>query len=102
MAVTPTPVLDNVVLGNERMTVTAVALDVSYPTGGYPLTPAQLRLQSVAVAITDIKLDGGSGAATAVWYDTVNQKLKLYTATAEVANAVDLSADAIQIVALGY
>jgi len=100
MATTNTTSVTPFVVGDRRCTVTSVVFDSSYPTGGEPLTPAQLGLNTVSHAISQVKV-AGTGAVTNVFYDVANKKLKAFTASAEVANATDLSAVTAQVVAYG-
>lgn len=91
-------------LDNLTITRTSVTFDSSYPntggTVGEPLTHAQLGLDKVAFAIATISV-AGTGAVTNVHYDEVNQVLRAYTATAQVADTTDLSDVSCQIVAFG-
>lgn len=85
-----------------RMTQTTVLCDASYPTGGYAVTAAQLGLGTVAGAVATT---GGvqAGASTAVqwYYNTATNKLQAFTATGEVANAVVLTNQTVNILAFG-
>jgi hypothetical protein len=100
MATTNSRVVVPFVPGAERVTVTDVTFDSSYPTGGESVTAADLGLTSVTFAITSIKT-AGTGSVTEAFYVTSTGLLKAYTAAAEVANATDLSAVTAQIVAFG-
>ena len=100
MATTNSRVVTPTVPGAERYTVTDVVFDSSYPTGGEPLTAADLGLTSVSFAISSVKT-AGTGSVTDVFYDIANAKLKAYAAAAEIANATDISAVAAQVVAFG-
>src|SRR6185437_12020102 len=75
MAVTITIVKDyaNVSLGNLRGTLADVALDTSYPAGGYAIAASALALRNILGA--DVK--GGNPAAKVLLYhwDTTNGKL---------------------------
>lgn len=99
MAATVTQIANDIP-GNRRQTVTTVTFDNSYPTGGLPVTAKQLGLGSVDFAHAQVSV-AGTGSVTAVFYDIANQKLKAFTAAAEVANATDLSAVSAQIIASG-
>lgn len=85
-----------------RCTITKVLCDASYPTGGYALTAAQLGLSTVGAAICTA---GGvqAAASTAIqWvYNVVTSKLQAFTATGEVAGAVVLTNQTVQVVAFG-
>lgn len=100
MAVTATRTQLPVVPGAQRMTVTEVTFDNSYPTGGEPLTASDLGLTGVDFAIATIKT-AGTGSVTAVFYDIPNAKLKAFAAAAEIANTTDLSAVTAQVFAVG-
>lgn len=86
--------------GAERFTVTTVAFDSSYPTGGEPLTASDLGLSVVTGAIATVAV-AGTGSVTAVFYDIANAKLKAFAAAAEIANTTDISAVSAQVVAWG-
>lgn len=101
MAVTPTSKSVNHVHGDQRLTVTSVALDASYPTGGYAITAAQLGLNSVAHTISSVSV-AGTGGIVHTHYTPSTGKLSCYTATAEIANATDVSAETVEITAFGY
>src|SRR5436190_10135481 len=87
------PVAGNrrVVVGDRKVHFGVLALDKSYVTGGYALTPAMFgfdqQLDYVDIANTD-------PAGTRLYaYDKANSKLKVFTALgAEAANASDQSA----------
>ena len=68
MALTITPVHRSV-FGNKRTVTFTVAFDASYPTGGEPLTPADLGLTGI-----DLVLSAGSSG---LWfeYDHTNETL---------------------------
>ena len=100
MAVTVTAHVDNKVVEGHRVTVTDVTFDNSYPTGGEPLTLAQLGLTNVIWVIATVKV-AGAGSVTAVSYDVANKKLLAYAAGAQIANAVNLAAVTAQVVAYG-
>jgi hypothetical protein len=104
MAVTltiPTAVAtESFVLGNARVTLREGPFSASYATGGEPVTAAQLGLQVVYFAIATLKT-AGTGSVTQLWFDQPNMKVKAYAAAAEIANAVDLSAVHMQILAFG-
>lgn len=90
-------------LENLTVTRTTITFDSSYPntggTVGEPLTHAQLGLSKVAFADVNIVTPGGS--VVAVVYDEVNSVLRAYTASAQVANGVDLATLVVQVVAFG-
>lgn len=100
MATTNTRTQLPVVPGASRITVTEVAFDSSYPTGGEPLTASDLGLTTVEFAIATVKV-AGTGSVTAVFYDIANAKLLAYTAAAQVANTTDISAVTAQVFAVG-
>ena len=100
MSVTVTPQVHNEVFGDKRVTVTDVTFDASYVGGGEPLTPADLHLQKVDFATSQVKI-AGAGNVTAVFYDIANEKLLAYAAGAEIAGAVDIHTVVAQVVAYG-
>lgn len=99
MAVTATKVFTDIP-GADRVTVTDVVFDSSYPTGGESLTPSDLGLSTVDFAIATVKV-AGTGSVTNVRYDAANQKLLAYGAAAQISNATDLSAVTATVVAWG-
>jgi hypothetical protein len=96
-------------IGARYMTITQIAVDTSYPTGGWPLTPAQLGLplgvDSVEAAYAGVSPAGGLNFQ----YDPVNQKLQAFggaaagAAQGEITGAVNLSTQStrLQLVAIG-
>lgn len=91
-------------MGNKRVSFATVAFDGSYPTGGESVTPAQLKLSSVHVAICDISIPDDAIGTTAARYDLTNKKILVYDdddTPAEVANAADLAGLTVHIVAFG-
>lgn len=100
MAVTNARKFNPSIVASERATVTEVTFDSSYPTGGEPLTAADLGLTKVDFAIATLKT-AGTGSVTQVWYDIANSKLMAFAAAAQIANTTDLSAVTAQVVAFG-
>jgi hypothetical protein len=88
-------------LGSQKVTINTVVLDSSYPTGGSPLTPAQLGLTVVLFVIASMQTVGAGGVSE-VSYNSATSKLQAWSSTAEIANATVLSANTAQIVAFGY
>lgn len=90
--------------GSRIETVVVIAFDNSYPTGGEPLTKAELGLSSVdSVVIPSV---GGY----VFNYDYINEKVLVYVEEGvaaggpllEVANATDLSAlTGVRVIARG-
>lgn len=91
MAVTLTPVSNPYSTGDRFRTVYTLALDNSYPTGGYALAPTSLGFAATTDPEFDIEVSGLNGYG---WrYDYTAQKLLVYSAAGtQVANATDLSA----------
>lgn len=82
-----------------RIVTRDITLSSSYTTGGEAVSAAQVGLGGITAAVATIKAPAGS--TTEVYYDTSTGKLKCYTATAEVANAVNLSALVCEVVFFG-
>jgi hypothetical protein len=100
----PTYILDSgqlpsTVIGDRRLSICTVTFDNSYPTGGLSFKPSDVQFQTIDA------LDGNvlapAGSVTAVVYDRANNKLKAFTAAAEVANATNLSALTVQLFVVG-
>jgi hypothetical protein len=103
MAATAVVARKNDVLGNLRTTVTDVTADASYAAGGFPLTAAQLGLGQVVFGLCSITTPSGTGTAVdavLVPQTDGSVKLKLVTATGEVANASNSGA-VIRVMAFG-
>lgn len=84
--------------GAKRQLAMTLTGDASYPTGGYPVTFATFGMNE---AIEQVMLNPSSGAHLVVW-DSVNSKIKFFTAVAtEVANAVNLSAVTVKALIIG-
>lgn len=86
---------------SERETITDCTFDSSYTTNGLAVTAANLGLNKIhEVVLCSVKTPS-PGAAANIFFDDVNSKLKAFTTTAEVANAVDLSALVVRVIARG-
>lgn len=93
MALTVAPVV-NTVVGNQKMTVSTVTFDSSYPTGGEAMAAADVGLNVIDVCIP--YASDGYG----VEYDGTN--LVAYSAAdTEVTDATDLSTLVIQVLCFG-
>lgn len=91
MAATVTRVAGPFSTGDRYKTVSNVALDNSYPAGGYPLTPAQLGFASTTDPEFTVECDNANGWTTT--YDYTNQKLRLWTSTATTSVVVTAGTD---------
>ena len=92
----------NDVLGNLRAVVRDVALDSSYPTGGYTITAAQLGLpNTVAICWCEPKGVESHGAVNFT-YNLSTGALQAWGVNAEIANATDLHSCTVTVYALGY
>jgi len=81
-----------------RALVADITFDSSYPTGGEPLTPADLGMTSIEWL--EAKQKGLASRLAA--YDYANAKLVLFTAIgAEAANASDQSTIVVRAFAIG-
>jgi hypothetical protein len=93
-------------VGNERGVRVDITFDASYPTGGEPLTPADLGLGRINQLISD---QGGIGAndGRVIQYDRVNELLLAFQgptavgALPEVPNATDLADLTVRVTAVG-
>lgn len=90
--------------GSLKFSVTNVGGDSSYATGGSALTPAQLGLNTVLFAQTEVAASTGTNcASTGSAYNVGTSKLQCFANTGvEVASAVNLSGITWQILAWGY
>lgn len=89
--------------GSNRATVTSIALDNLYTTGGYVLTPQNLGLGRVGFGDAAISAVVAAGPANA-FLDCSNPdapKLKLLAATAEVAGNATLTGATVVVTAHG-
>jgi hypothetical protein len=104
VALTITRIYGPVPKGDRFEIVNKVALDNSYPTGGYVLKPSDLGFANAANSDPEFLAEVDSANGWAAVYDYTNQKLKLFSATAttstEVTNATDVSAAAPRVVAI--
>jgi hypothetical protein len=97
--------LFNTVEGSRRKTVTELAFDSSYPTGGEAITPAQLGFGvGVDWSSTTVKVATGAGVNVAnAYHDIATGKVLLYDETpAQVADAADVATVVVQIEAYGH
>lgn len=80
------------------LTITSIDMDSSYPTGGEPLTAADLGFAKKPRIVVAFPAKG-----YVFEYDFVNEKLKAYASSGtEVTNATDLSSVTnIQVFAWG-
>lgn len=86
-------------LGDQKAFYGTFTFDDSYPTGGEAITAATFGLTFLNFLVVQ---DKGSSAVLVAW-DQTNSKLKAYVRTTgvEVANAVDLSATVVGVLAIG-
>ena len=99
-----------VAVGDLKMTVTNVvpSAGADYPTGGVPITPAQLNLSAVFAAQAEIAASTGTNATATACSVLVSNNggtvnLKMFSnANAEIANGTNLSGVTFQIIAFGY
>ena len=103
MSITLTPV-KTFVEGNQKRVIQTIALDSSYPTGGYALTGSTLGCD---VALHDVTFNQGTGGYV-YNYDYTASKVKLFWSNgtgavlSEVTNATDVSAvTALRVCAVG-
>lgn len=87
----------NHVIGNRREVQCDVTLDSSYPTGGYTLTPATLGVDGV----TDYIIGFATTTGHTFTYNYATSKLMAWNGTTQIANAVDLSAVVVRVIASG-
>jgi len=91
------------VFGNKRVKVRDITFDSSYPTGGEPLTAADVDLKKIDFGICTIQAVGGTVNVTSVYYDTTNNKLIAYDETpAEVTDTATLATLVVRCVFFGY
>lgn len=90
-------------VGAQKKTITDVAMDSSYPTGGESVPASDLGLNYVETAQAQIKSAATTTVnVTAVHYDETTNKLLAYDETpAEVANDADLDGLVVRITAFG-
>jgi hypothetical protein len=91
-------------IGPQRKTITDVALDTSYPTGGESVTASDLGLNYVESAQAQLKLSATTTVNIAnTHYNESTNKLLVYDETpAEVANAANLDGAVVRITAWGW
>lgn len=87
----------NHVVGSRRQVAVDVTLDNSYPTGGYTLTTSTLGVDGV----TDFVQAGATTTGHLPVYNYSTSKLMMFSGGTEVANATDLSAVVLRLVAQG-
>lgn len=91
------------VVGHLRHTVTDVTLDNSYVgTTGYALNASDLRLGTVLYADAQVITTGTNATAAAKYTPGSTGRLQMYTTTAQVSNATDLSNTVVRVEAYGY
>lgn len=94
MAITQS-VVHNYVKGDRREIVYSVALDSSYPTGGYAFTNGL-----PGNTVHNVQFENGNGYRPQ--FDYSANKIKVYTSAAtETTNATDLSAITLRVTVTG-
>jgi hypothetical protein len=96
------------VFGRQNVVTKIVTFDASYPTGGESLTPADLGLAQIDILLVSVVSEGVHAGAV-VQYDYTAKKLKVFVEEAvaaggvllEIANATDLSALKVRVLAIG-
>lgn len=105
MSLTFTSVVNHDSIGNRRTSVTDIALDNLYTTGGYVLTPQQLNMDNAVIygdaGIKTVVAAGPNGAFLDCSTPTA-PKLKLNAAAAEVGAAATLTGAIVEVTAVGY
>lgn len=85
-------------LGNKFANLWTLALDNSYPTGGYAVTAAQLSL----ITIDQILVSGDQKGYTFGYVPATGKLIGYSTAATEIVNTTDLSAiTGIHLIAIG-
>lgn len=98
--ITNTKVAGPTVVGHrKRSVVRSSALD--YATGGLSIPASAFGLSVIDEAQSKVAVSG-TGSVTAADYDNTNQKVLLYTATAQVANDTDLTNVVVETTAFGW
>jgi hypothetical protein len=95
------------IVGNKKVSYTDVTGDADYPTGGYPITAAQLRLGTITSADAQITVASNADDALQQAQFIVNANgvqglLKLWDKTpAEITADDDVSACVVRVIARG-
>jgi hypothetical protein len=85
-----------------RLVGARVTFDDDYPTGGYPITPAQFGLTRIAHIFTGHGVNANAHPARLVHYDRTSRKLRVYTALSNQANNhSDQSAISVDVLVAG-
>jgi hypothetical protein len=87
----------NHVIGNRREICVDVTLDNSYPTGGYTLATSTLGVDGV----TDYVFAQATTTGHLPVYNYATKKLMVFSGGTEIANATDLSAVVLRLIAQG-
>jgi hypothetical protein len=98
--------------GNKKIKIRDVTFDSSYPTGGEPLTAADVGLKRIDQVLCDAGAKNAAGTLVIpVRYDHANAKLQGYEYNGaaagvarlqELANTFDASAFTARITFIGY
>jgi hypothetical protein len=110
IAITTGPVVSTLsTTPNQRLSITTLTPDSSYPTGGYTVTAAQLGLSNIADALCNLSSSAANNTAVSATYNQATGKLMLWVAAAsapdavtEAASTANLSGTIIKVWALGY
>lgn len=91
------------VIGDDKLTVTDILFDSSYPTGGEAITAANLNLTTIDVAwVGGISIGTQTVNVASANVDLANSKIQLFDETpAEVASTADVSGTTVRVVAIG-
>lgn len=89
--------------GDRKEVIADVTFDNSYPTGGEPLTGADLGLEIELNAVENVSVFTGAAFSPgkSVAYDHVAKKLALTSAGVEATNASDQSTVKARVAATG-
>ncbi len=102
MALTITTISKPYSLGDRWCSVSKVALDNSYPTGGYALLPSSLGFSNAANNDPEMNIEVDSANGWGAVYNYATQKLQLFTSTGttstEVTAATNVSAATPRVV----
>lgn len=80
------------VTGNRKTVIVTITGDTSYPTGGSPLTPAQLGLRRIDYA-DSVQAVGG----VSFQFDYTNNKLLSFTGGTQTTNATNQAAISVRM-----
>lgn len=87
--------------GDRYRVVATLTLPSAYPSNGFDYS--DITLFNLGGAVDSIQVSSSTSAGKPVFVDSVNKKIKVFSAIGtEVSNGVDLSTETLDVAVFGY